>query len=127
MSTRTDQAVDLGRRMLANPDAFLLRPDNQLDCDQLMDGVVASILTELAIARVSPAGLLPELVEKEDLSPDYILARRDHGQRLLAESPQLSALARQVRDHPDGQGIKAPRVPKPKRAQDEIVNMPISC
>ena len=125
-SARTEIAVVIARRILAEPDVLFPTPADCLDRDRVKEIVAKEILVELAIRKISTSALTHELVEKENKSIGHVLARRQHARELLTSAPQITGLAREVLASPEGQTIKIPRVKTPKPAQEEILVMAIS-
>ncbi len=125
-TSRTELAVDCARRILSDPDALFSELADRIDPERAKLIVAEAILVEMAKLKISCHGLMHEMVEKEHKPIGLVLARRQHALDLLAQSPQITKLAREVLRCPEGQTVKVPRVKTPKPAQEDLVYMAIS-
>lgn len=125
-SARTEIAVDVARRILVDADELFPNLADRQDPNRVTLVVAEAIVVELAIQKISNLALTRELVEKEHKTIDLVLATRQHARNLLAGAPQITKLAQQVLDCPEGQMVKVPRLKTPKPSQEDLVVMAIS-
>ena len=125
-NARTEIAVDVAGRILADPEALFPTLAARRYRDRAKLVVAEAILVELAIRKSSHPALTHELVEKEHKPIGLVLARRQHARDLLASAPQINKLAREVLGCPEGQTVKVPRVKTPKPTQEDLTFRAIS-
>lgn len=112
-NSTTEIAVAAAKRLLIQPPLY---------CgDPWPVTIGASILSELADARMCPAPLLAELVESGDVSFQTIKARRDCAKSMLAAAPETRRLAEMLLADASGASVKTPRMERQKMSQADIL------
>lgn len=126
MNDRTEVAVETARTMLAFDKSHDPSASGVADLEQVRLNVATRYLIGFAMRQISSPSLLSSLGETSDVPVAVYLARQQSARKLLADSPELETLARQLLSSPEGGRARTPRLSIPEMTPDEMVSFALT-
>jgi hypothetical protein len=120
-NANTEVAIASGRRLLASASGLRLPESGMQSVGEIRVNLTTAILADLADSEMCPAAVLHELIEDRKASFQEIEERRQRAKSLVAAASETRRLAVQLLIDPTGVSVKAPRVPREKRSQADIL------
>lgn len=126
MNDRTEVAVETARTMLAFDNTLHPSASGVADVGQIRLNVAKRYLIDFAMRQISSPSLLSFLGEASDVPVGVYLGRQQRARKLLADSPEVEKLARQLLSSSEGDRATTPRLSIPEMTPDEMVSFALT-